>query len=145
MTKPSQWKINDRRLFLVAVMEELAGAAHVSFEGDLSTTKVFDMAGVSKEETPVLKRSTLWPKQDFVVLPLEPNCAKGIITAIGGTVPKSILHIQIEKSGCLEIGLYDNFDPKAMFLGSALTQSLLNRRKSQGTITKQTHREVMKR
>jgi hypothetical protein len=29
------------------------------------------VAGASSDETQVLKRNTLWPKQDFVVLPLE--------------------------------------------------------------------------
>jgi hypothetical protein len=140
-TQQQRWKIRDKRLFLIAVMEELAGTARISFEGDLSATRAFDMAGASKEETPILKRNTLWPQQDFIVLPLETESAKAIIAAIGGTVPKSILHIQIEKSGRLELGLYDNFDPRATFFGLALTPRFLSTLQFEGIITHWTDRE----
>jgi hypothetical protein len=70
--------------------------------------------------TEVLKRNTLWPKQDFVVLPLEAKTVGPIVAAVGGTVPKSILHIQAEKCGRLELGFYDNFASKGMFFGPAV-------------------------
>ncbi len=63
---PHLYKVRDKRRFLVAAMEELAGAARISFEGDLSATNVSKLNGASGEETQVLKRNTLWPKQDFV-------------------------------------------------------------------------------
>jgi hypothetical protein len=134
-TKPDLFKIRDKRRFLIAAMEELAGAAHISFEGDLSATRISHLAGASGDETSILKRNTLWPKQDFVVLALEPDCVKAIMAAIGGTVPRSILHVQIEKGNCLELGLYDNFDPKASFFGSALTPLFLSQLQSAGIIT----------
>jgi hypothetical protein len=65
------YKIRDKRRFLIAAMRELAGTACISFEGDLSATAVAHLAGASADETEILKRNTLWPKQDFVVLPLE--------------------------------------------------------------------------
>lgn len=101
-------------------MTELAGAAHVSFEGDLSATRIANSPGASGEETQVLKRNTLRPKQEFVILPLEADLVTAIVSAVGGTVPRSILHIQIEKENRLELGLYDNFAPNASFFGPAL-------------------------
>jgi hypothetical protein len=38
-----------------------------------------------------------------------------IMAAVGGTVPRGIIHIQVQKDGRLELGLYDNFAPKCMF------------------------------
>jgi hypothetical protein len=109
LKQQSSMKICDKRRFLIAAMEELSGRAYISFEGDLNVTKLADMPGASQEESLVLKRNTLWPKQDFLILPLELDLVHAISVAIGGTVPKAILHIQIEKDCQLELGLYDNF------------------------------------
>ena len=78
-------------------MNELAGDAHISFEGDLKGLRLLTIPGVSQEPTMALKRSTLWPKQDFVIAPLEPSLVEEIITVVGGTLPKAVVHIQIEK------------------------------------------------
>jgi hypothetical protein len=114
-------------------MEELAGSAHVSFEGDLSKTKLAMLPGVSVAETGVLKRNTTWPQQDFLVLPLEPEDTGKIIAAIGGSVPSSVLHIQIEKYGKLELGIYDK--GHSTFFGVSLQDSFLNKLEGQGTIS----------
>jgi hypothetical protein len=77
--------------------------------------------GASRDETRTLKRNTTSPIQDFVILPLEPDSVRPIIVAVGGTVPNSILHIQIEKHGMIQFGLYDCFHPEAMFFGPLAT------------------------
>jgi hypothetical protein len=129
------YKIRDKRRFLIAAMRELAGTARISFEGDLSATAVAHLAGASANETEILKRNTLWPKQDFVVLPLETDLVGAIIAAIGGTVPSGILHIQIEKGNRLELGLYDNCAPKAAFFGPSLTPSFFANLQGDGIIS----------
>ena len=135
------YKIRDKRRFLAAAaLAELAGAARISFEGDLSSTSLPGVTGVSGEETQILKRNTLWPKQEFIVLPLEADSVEPIMTAVGGTVPRSILHIQIEKNGQLELGLYDNFAPKTLFFGPALTQKFFEDLKSADVIAQWTER-----
>jgi hypothetical protein len=106
---PSLYKIRDKRRFLIAAMTELAGAAHVSFEGDLSATRIANFPGASGEETQVLKRNTLRPKQEFVILPLEADLVTAIVSAVGGTVPRGVLHILIgpaisEPDGMLVFG-----------------------------------------
>jgi hypothetical protein len=128
------WKILDKPRFLIAAMKELAGAAHVSFEGDLRATKLSKLSNASDAESLVLKRNTLSPKQDFIVVPLETDLIGAISSAIGGTIPKSILHIQIEKNGRLELGLYDNFQPKAIFFGPALSPSFLEHLQAEGVV-----------
>ncbi len=113
-------------------MKELAGAAHISFEGNLSSLRLTHLTGASEEETPALRRNTIWPKQNFVVLPLEAGHSKAINSAIGGTIPKAILHIQIEREGRLELGIYDNF--QGIACGSALGSQFFEQLQSAGIV-----------
>ena len=137
---PPLYKVRDKRRFLIVALAELAGAAHVSFEGDLSSTSLFEVAGASGDETRVLKRNTLSPKQDFVVLPLEREMVGPIMAAVGGTVPRGIIHIQVQKEGRLQLGLYDNFAPKAMFFGPRLTPTFFAALQEAGTLAHWTER-----
>lgn len=119
----------------MATLQQLAGAAFVSFEGDLSGTALSGALGASGDETKTLKRNTLWPKQDFVVLPLEAETVVPIMAAVGGTVPRGILHIQVEKNGRLELGLYDNFASNGMFFGPAMTPSFVETLQNEGVLS----------
>lgn len=132
---PLLYKVRDKRRFLAAALAELAGDAQVSFEGDLSMTSLSDVPGRSNDETQVLKRGTLWAKQDFVVLPLEVETVRPIMAAVGGTVPRGLIHVQVQKAGKLQLGLYDNFDPNCMFLGPRLTPSFIATLKEAGVLT----------
>jgi hypothetical protein len=38
-----------------------------------------------------------------------------IMAAVGGTVPRGLIHVQIQKEGRLQLGLCDTFAPKFMF------------------------------
>jgi hypothetical protein len=89
----SLYKIHDKRRFLMAALQQLAGSAFVSFEGDLRGSALIEAPGATGDEKTALKRNTLWPKQDFVVLTLEAETVGSIIAAVGVTVPRSILHI----------------------------------------------------
>jgi len=94
-----------------------------------------DVRGASNDETQVLKRGTLWPKQDFVVLPLEVEMVRPIMAAVGGTLPRGLFHVQVQKEGRLQLGLYDNFDPNCMFLGPGLTPSFIATLQEAGVLT----------
>jgi len=107
-------------------MNELAGDAQISFEGDLQTLGILSLPRATTDESNALKRNTLWPKQDYVVLPLLSETVGTVIAAMGETIPHAIIHIQIAKAGKLEFGAYDNFDPQSIFFGRALTQPFLD-------------------
>jgi hypothetical protein len=128
------WKVRDKSRFLIALMAELAGNAHISFEGNLSKLSLHDLPGASTEETPILKRNTTSPRLDFVVLPLEPTNIPQIVKAFGGTLPKAIIHIQIEKSGQHAVGLYDNFHPDSIFLSPEIPEEFIQALTVQGSI-----------
>jgi len=117
------WKVQDKARLLLAIMEELEGAAHISLEGSLRGVRLMSYPGASHQPTAVLKRGTISPEQDFLVIPLGPSVGKEIIAALGGAIPKTVLHIQIEKHGVLEFGAYDNFHPECIFFGSAIRQT----------------------
>jgi len=115
-------------------MEKLAGDAHISFEGNLRNLGILTLPGSSREETFVLKRNTTWPKQDFVVLSLEPSDEQRIVAALRGVIPGNILHIQVEKNGVLQFVAYDRFDPECIFFGTQLDSSFLDSLISDGVI-----------
>jgi hypothetical protein len=120
------WLVRDKRHLLLAMMENLSGGAHISFEGDLKALRFFSIPGASKEETGALKRNTTWPKQDFIVLPLESSTSKTIVSAIGGTIPNTIIHIQIEKGGSIQFAAYDNFHPQCIVFNPAIDKAILD-------------------
>jgi len=48
-----------------------------------------------------------------------------IMSAIGGTVPKAIIHIQIEKSGVLQFAAYDHFHMESIVFGGAVKPAVI--------------------
>jgi hypothetical protein len=98
---------------LISMMHALAAEdSWISFEGRLAHTELARMERVVYEESGVLKRGTLWPKQDFLVLPLAPQNVAAIEKAIVSKITfgnGGIIHVQIEKNGKMAFAAYDNF------------------------------------
>ena len=132
----SQWKVQDKSRLLLFLMTDLAGAAHISFEG-LLPRAILEFPGASTMETEILKRGTFRPLQDFVILPLEASTVPDIVSAIGGTLPRSILHVQIEKDGKMAFAAYDNFHPECIFFGDAVSTEFIERLISNKSIARQ--------
>ena len=126
--------VKDEAGLLIAVMKNLMGNAHISFEGNLSDYNFNQIPGASKKELGQIKRCTLFPKEDFIVLPLETET----IDIISAKVSKNdrareyIIHCQIEKNGRLEFGTYDNFSD--IFTGPAISREFLERLLSKGIL-----------
>jgi hypothetical protein len=135
------WLVPDKRRLLLAMMENFSGGAHISFEGDLKALGLSNIPGASKDETETLKRNTTWPKQDFIVLPLESSSSKAIVSAVGGTIPKSIIHVQIEKGGSIQFAAYDNFHPQCIVFHPAMDKAILESLVSEGVI-RSVHRRL---
>lgn len=121
----NSWRVKDKRRLLLAVMNALAGDSHVSFEGDLRGFPLGHITGASDQETAILKRNTLWPRQDFIVVPLEQGTEGTLLRAIGNCVPRRIIHIQIEKAGLLQFAAYDRFGPGSVVFGPGVSPKLL--------------------
>ncbi len=137
MVSPHQcWKVRYKNRFLSAILGELAGNARISFEGKLKIENFERFPGASFEETSILKRNTTWPRQDFAILPLEPSTIHPIIAAIGGTIPRDVRHIQIEKDGRLEFAAWDKFHRETIYLGEALSAEFIDSIVSAGLLHK---------
>jgi hypothetical protein len=138
------WQVLDKQRLFRLVMKELAGSAHVSFEGNLHGLRLLDIPRASEQETDALKRSAAWPKQDFVVVPLEADSIAAILAAIGGALPRNIIHIQIEKAGVLEFGAYDEFQSGCIYFGTAVNWQFLEALVSHGVMKTFTDRSTRK-
>jgi len=117
-------------------MRHLAGNAHISFEGGEEILGLVELPGASQVETSILKRNTLAPRLEFVHVPLVNATIPAILAGIGGTIPKGVLHVQIEKNGQLEFGAYDNFHPESIVLGPAINDAMLESPISCGLLTR---------
>ena len=137
---PLLYKVRDKRRFLAAALAELAGDAQVSFEGNLSGTSLSDVAGASSDETQVLKRNTLWPKQDFIVLPLEIRwCGRSWRQWVELCQRVSSMY-KSKKRGGSNLVCMTSFSPDSMFLGPGLTPLFIATLQEAGVLTHWTER-----
>jgi hypothetical protein len=85
----------------------------LAFEGNLSSTGLFKMEGASYEASGMLKRATLAPQLDYVVLPLTQARIAEIEKAIHSKIAfdgyKGIIHVKVESEGEIAFAAYDNF------------------------------------
>ncbi len=127
----------DKPGLLIAMMRLLAGDARISFEGDLShADSLFLIPGASREETPVLRRNTTDPVQDFVVIPLDATTLPALIreAAVSDRLTHDVLHVQIEKSDALEFGAYDNFHPECIGVAAGVPLTVLEELRQKGVL-----------
>jgi hypothetical protein len=126
--------VRDKPSFLRRLMAELAGG-RMSLEGDLSRCNFPDAVVLAREEMGILRRNTLFPRQDFVVLRLEPETVAPIFKAVmAAGLVRAIIHIQIERAGVMQLGAYDNFHPECVVTGPDVSAALLSEMHSSGVL-----------
>ena len=93
--------VRDKPAFLRRLMDEFAGG-RMSLEGDLSRCAFPAEVVLARDEDGILRRNTLAPRQDFVVLRLEPDAAAAIFRQVmAAGLSRAIIHVQIERAGVL--------------------------------------------
>ncbi len=125
----------DKPGLLAAMMRHLAGDAYISFEGDLHRIDWEGVIAVDESQSS-LRRATLTPELDFVILPLTVETQPLIWAAVSKgdhLADDGIIHTQIEQGGRLAFGAYDNFHADCVS-GPAVPRSLLERLKESGVI-----------
>jgi hypothetical protein len=124
--------VRDKPGFLRRVMFELAGNAQISVEGDLSHCQFTQDMVVTGDETAILKRNTIAPRQDFLVLRLTSEACSPILGQVmaGKGLKRAIIHMQIERDDVLELGAYDNFHRECVVTGPGVSPALLDELKS---------------
>jgi hypothetical protein len=120
----------DRFGLLNAMMSALASdTTKISFEGTLSHTDLVRAAGVTRDESGVLRRSTLAPRRDFLVLPLSEQTLPAIRQAINSKIAigeEGIVHVQIVKDGDMAFAAHDSFDKECVVAYPAVSSELLD-------------------
>jgi hypothetical protein len=107
-------------------MEELAGDASMSLEGDLQRCNFKDRIVISRDETDLLRRNTITPKLDFIVLSLIPETVDEIFNQIiKAGLDRAIVHVQIGRDGVIELAAYDNMHPECVVTGPGVDFQLL--------------------
>jgi len=97
--------VRDKEALLRRLMDECAGGGRLSLEGDLSKCRFTEDQVLARQELGLLKRNTLWPKLDFIVLRLEPDTVAPIFKQIvAAGLSRAIVHVQIEHGGTLQLG-----------------------------------------
>jgi hypothetical protein len=82
---------------------------------------------LGREEVGLLRRNTLYPRQGFVVLRLEPETVAPIFKqVVAAGLSRAIIHVQIERAGVLQLGAYDNFHPGFVVTGPGVSAALLS-------------------
>ena len=126
----NQLNVRKKLEFLHQLMLELAGNSRISLEGHLRECRCPSDLIVAYDETAVLKRNTIAPKLDFVVLRLTPETVETALKAIKAAGLKgAIVHVQIERDGVLELGAYDHFYPGCVVTGPSVSTTFLEKLK----------------
>jgi hypothetical protein len=121
----------DRPGLLFAMMRTFASdQSRIAFEGNLATTELYRLEGASYDETDILKRATVAPRLDFVVLPLVlarvPEIQKAIRSKIAFDGYMGIIHTQIEAGGEIVFGAYDNFNRDTVVVNGTIETAVLD-------------------
>lgn len=131
----------DKPAFLCRLMEEFAGG-RMSLEGDLCRCAFPPEVVLARDEDAVLRRNTIAPRQDFVILRLDPNALAAIFRQVQAAgLSRAIIHAQIERAGVLELAAYDNFHPGCVATGPGVSPALLAELRAAG-ILRGFHRAV---
>ena len=100
----------DKLRFMREAMGLLPGGL-MSLEGKLGKLRVDDRLVVSRAPVGKLRRDTLWPRQQFAVIRLEPasldHILQGVAAAGVELEDDGILHVYMEHNGAIEFGAHD--------------------------------------
>ena len=122
--------VRDRPGLLNAMMSAPASdTTKISFEGTLSHTDLVRIAGITHDESGVLRRAVLAPRKDFIILPLSEQTLPAIRKAINSKIAigeKGIVHVQIVKDSDMAFAAYDSFDKECVVAYSAVSHELLD-------------------
>lgn len=131
-------KISNKRYHLVVkkaiqlmelVIPLFNNNASISFEGNLCSYDFSLFEDTTQKETLNLRRNTIAPKQDFIILPLNSKAINFLTTdtfhRIG--LRNKVIHIQIEYNHEIAFASYDNFHEDCVWITAEVGQSFIER------------------
>ncbi len=122
--------------FMSSLVEAFCGDAHMSLEGDLSNLHWKGHRRVDPRIEVLLRRQTIWPKQDYAVLPLEEETLleikERVLPVVG--LAEKVFHVQIEQRRELVFGAYDEFSAGCVWVTRRVGSEFLDRLKKDGCL-----------
>ena len=115
---------------LSAILDCFSGA-DLSFEGDLSACSFERIEGKRTEPLEPFVRNTIFPKQDFVILPITPESTAVLRTEILPRVGlrQRVAHVLIGQDNELLFWAYDWFDKDCVGMVDSVPTELLQKLK----------------
>jgi hypothetical protein len=122
--------------FIRAALTYFQPQCFLSLEGDLCHYDSARLPGASVEPTDVLRRNTLSPRQDFVIVPVTPETLETVTRQVLPQVglKHRILHVQIACAGRLVLGAYDAFHREGCWIDRCVGEETVSSWKASGII-----------
>ena len=131
-------QVRDCQGALWAFCRRYEGAARASFEGDLTGLTLETLPGSSTEETSALKRQTLEPPLDFVVVPLTSENVAALKDRLSrpGILGKdgAVIHVQMEVAREPVLIACDNFHDACTVAAMTVPEEFLRELSSNGVL-----------
>ena len=122
--------------FVCAALTHFQPHCFLSLEGDLSHYDLTRIPDASGEPTEVLRRNTIAPKQDFIILPVTPTTfetiSRQVLPQVG--LKHRILHVQIASDDRLVLGAYDAFHRECCWVDQCVGEDTVLAWKDSGII-----------
>jgi hypothetical protein len=115
-------------------MRHFEHESRVSCEGGIAVLTLAALPGASTSESLVLRRATLAPELEFVVVPVTIQTMSALRAISASGKFDELIHVQIEHAGQLVLGAYDNFHRDCVVAYEPTPESLLEDLKVRGVI-----------
>jgi hypothetical protein len=108
--------------FVRAALKHFHRDCFLSLEGDLSRFDPALVPGASREPSALLRRNTIWPLLDFVILPVTAATAETICRRVLPQVglKHHVVHVQVASEGHLVLGARDNFGRDCVWIDQGI-------------------------
>jgi hypothetical protein len=108
--------------FVRAALKRFTRDCFLSLEGDLSRFDSVFVPGASREPSALLRRNTIFPVLDFVILPVtaataDPICQR-VLPQVGLT--QHVIHVQVASEGRLVLGAFDKFQRGSVWIDQGI-------------------------
>ena len=131
-------EVRDCQGTLWAFYRQYEGQAVASFEGDLSNLKLQELRGASTQEAGPLRRQTIEPELDFVVVPINEETVRALKSRLSshGVLGRegAVIHTQLAVAEELVLVACDNFHHECTVASMAVPEPFLKQLLSHGLL-----------
>ena len=131
-------EVRDCQGTLWAFYRQYEGQAVASFEGNLASLKLQELPGSSTQETSTIRRQTIEPELDFVVVPINQETVRELKNRLSshGVLGRegAVIHTQLSVGDNLVLIACDNFHRECTVASMAVPEPFLKEMQSHGLL-----------